>query len=348
MSATVQDSRRFGYSIPVTNATNADSIDQSSCVCGAINGKPKFQIGNTPWSVVDCLNCGTGRLTPAPNQQQLSEFYEHSYYGREGSKFRLGVEFAVRLVARRRTRFLTRHFPSGGRVLDVGCGRGVLLNNLAELGYEAWGTEISAEACRGVDPSVNVRIADSLRLAELGESLFDGIVIWHVLEHLADPAETIREAWRLLKPGGRLIVSVPNYGSLQARLAGAAWFHLDPPRHLFHFTVPALNDLLCREQFSVCSTHHFSLRQNPFGWVQSALNRTGLFPRNALYTMLQAESAVQGGLVRRFIQRCAWLAGMPIGLTLSVLAALMQTGATVHVVAEKPVETRRSVRRIPR
>ena len=119
-------------------------------------------------------------------------------------------------------------------------------------------------------------------------------------------------------------------------------------KHLFHFTVPALNDLLCREQFSVCSTHHFSLRQNPFGWVQSALNRTGLFPRNALYTMLQAESAVQGGLVRRFIQRCAWLAGMPIGLTLSVLAALMQTGATVHVVAEKPVETRRSVRRIPR
>ena len=65
----------------------------------------------------------------------------------------------------------------------------------------------------------------------------DQVIVWHVLEHLDEPRATVAEIRRITRPGGRLIVAVPNYSSLQARWAGAAWFHLDLPRHLHHFPV---------------------------------------------------------------------------------------------------------------
>src|SRR5262249_61124371 len=67
---------------------------------------------------------------------------------------------------------------------------------------------------------------------------------------------------------------------------GAAGLPLVPPRHLFHFRVAALRRLVAEAGFEVESEHHFSLRQNPFGWIQSALNRSPRLPRNGLYALL--------------------------------------------------------------
>ena len=76
-------------------------------------------------------------------------------------------------------------------------------------------------------------------------------MIWHVLEHLHDPKGALLEARRILRPGGRLVVAVPNFSSLQARWAGAAWFHLDLPRHLWHFPLAALRRLLADCGFEI-------------------------------------------------------------------------------------------------
>jgi SAM-dependent methyltransferase len=345
------DKVTFDYALPVTSLQGpVAGASEVACVCGDRKGHSAYQVEDTPWSIMNCSTCGMGRLTPPPAADELASFYRDSYYGREGSKFRFGVELAVRYVARRRTRFLARSFRRGGRILDIGCGRGVLLNHLSDLGFETWGTEISREACQGASSKIRMRIADSLPKAAFEDSMFDGIVIWHVLEHLPNPQQTIKEAFRILKPGGRIIVAVPNYGSLQAKWAGAGWFHLDPPRHLFHFTVDALDSLLQRNGFGVLSRHHFSLRQNPFGWVQSALNRTGWFPRNELYSMLQAEPSgrLSSSPFKRLVQRLLWATGMPMGLALSVMTALLQSGATFHMVAEKPVQSTRQISRLPR
>ena len=131
------------------------------------------------------------------------------------------------------------------------------------------------------------------------------------------------------------MVAVPNLSSIQARWAGSTWFHLDLPRHLFHFPLPGLRRLLEECRFTCQSEHHFSLRQNPFGWVQSFLNRNRSLPRNSLYTLLQRKQSEAKPFTRliRFRLRLAYMLGMPIGLMLSVLAAMVRNGATVHVVA---------------
>ena len=225
-----------------------------------------------------------------PGREELRGFYPEQYYGEPGTKFQPLVERLVRVVGERHISFLTRLLAPGARVLDLGCGRGVILGPLADRGFEVHGVEISAEAARGADPRAEIRIASPLRDAGYEAEFFDEVVIWHVLEHVDDPRGTLEEVARILRPGGRLIVAVPNFSSAQARWTGAAWFHLDLPRHLYHFPLAALEELLKSTGFAIASVHHFSLRQNPFGWIQSVLNRFGGLPRNGVYTLLHRRS----------------------------------------------------------
>ena len=285
-----------------------------------------------------CSDCGLGRFEPMPDAATRLAFYPAEYYGLLGAKFQPFFERLVRWLAARHTALLTRGIPPGARVLDVGCGRGVMLGRLADRGFEAHGVELRPEALEGIDPRVHVRVAPRLADAGYPDAHFDEVVFWHVLEHLDDPRGALAAAHRWLKPGGRLVVAVPNHSSLQARLMGAAWFHLDPPRHLYHFPLPALERLLCDVGFRIDSRHHFSLRQNPFGWIQSLENLSPRLPRNGLYALMYRRAS--GGPLpfdarTRFWLRLGLVIGAPFAVGASVLEAALRSGATVHVLATR-------------
>jgi SAM-dependent methyltransferase len=295
-------------------------------------------VESTPARLVVCEGCGTGRLHPLPDRELVRSFYPPAYYGDLGTKFVGPIETLVRLVGARHARFLARGLRPGARVLDVGCGRGVLLSTLADRGFEAHGVEVSPEAARGADPRARIRIASELAEVGYPDAWFDGVIVWHVLEHLRDPAATLSEIARVLRPGGRLVVAVPNFSSLQARWAGPAWFHLDLPRHLYHFPLSALRRLLERRGFEIRSEHHFSLRQSPFGWIQSWQNRRAGLPRNGLYTLLyQRGPSERPAFTAR--DRRALVAGLVLGaapaLAATALETALRSGATVHVVARR-------------
>jgi SAM-dependent methyltransferase len=315
------------------------AIETPPCpVCGATRSLPRFEVSGVASCVVQCGSCGLGRFDPMPGADEIRTFYPDEYYGEPGAKFQPLVERLVRLVGARHIRFLCRGLPAGARVLDVGCGRGVLLAALADRGLEVHGVEHSAEAARGADPRAEIRLATYLDEAGYAAGYFDEIIIWHVLEHLDDPRRFCREAHRLLVPGGRLIVAVPNFASAQARLCGSAWFHLDLPRPLYHYPVKALCSLLRDHGFTVEGEHHFSLRQNPFGWIQSAQNRIPGLPRNGLYTLMHRR-AQRGpepfGAGTRWLLWLILSALAPFALALAVVEALLGSGATIHLVARK-------------
>jgi SAM-dependent methyltransferase len=309
--------------------------------CPACRGEeawPRFAVAGISSPVVVCVRCGLGRFHPIPEPEVVRGFYPDEYYGEPGTKFQPLVERLVRLVGERHIGFLSRNLAPGARVLDVGCGRGVLLGPLADRGFEVHGLEISSEAARGADPRAEIRIAAKVADAGYEESAFDEVIIWHVLEHMSDPRGTLDELHRVLKPGGRLVVAVPNFESAQARWTGAAWFHLDLPRHLYHFPVSALRAMLSKVGFEVISEHHFSLRQNPFGWVQSILNRVRSLPRNGLYALLHRRSANEPlpyDTRTRFWLWLLLLVGTPLGLLATIAETIARSGATVHVVARK-------------
>jgi SAM-dependent methyltransferase len=206
-------------------------------VCRASTACDRFAVEGVAAPVVVCEGCGVGRFEPMLAPAEVAEFYPDDYYGEPGLKFHPLVERAVRWIGARHVRFLSLGLPPGSRVLDVGCGRGVVLGALADRGLEVHGVEMSAAAARGADPRAEVRHRRDLAEAGYPElALRPGADLARARARRAAARDARRGAGGSC---GRAVGSwsaVPNFASRQARWSGAAWFHLDLPRIS---TVPA-------------------------------------------------------------------------------------------------------------
>ncbi len=150
--------------------------------------------------------------------------------------------------------------PRTGRLLDVGCGSGTGVGDLVDAGLEVWGVEIDDRAAQ-VARTRGVRtVCDDFTAADLPESYFDFVRMWHTLEHLADPVGALSKARRLLRLGGILIVGTPDISSLTSRIFGRRWYHLDPPRHLVVFSSGGLIQAIEEAGFEVTSISNWSDR----------------------------------------------------------------------------------------
>ena len=305
-------------------------------VCDLKDAAPVFQEeGGEPGvaRLVRCRGCGLAYLDPQPDPAEMAPFYAPDYYGGPEAKFEPWVESLRDVVARARARRLARGLPPGARVLDVGCGDGRLLAAFAALGHPGTGTERTGDhPCPGgAAAGLEIRSGD-LPDAGLPAASFHLCVYWHVLEHLHDPLASLVEAQRLLVPGGRLVVAVPNFESLQAAWAGRDWFHLDLPRHLFHFTPRSLAALLVRAGFRVQRVGHYALEQNPYGILQSALNRAGR--RRAAFNLLY--DSLKGirrdvSTAGRLALHIAFVLGMPVAACLATIESMIGRGGTIEV-----------------
>jgi SAM-dependent methyltransferase len=217
-------------------------------------------------------------LRDLPAEEQVAAFYQDAYYRREdGRRFPALMEAAVSWFRTRRAREVGRRCPIGGAVLDVGCGRGLILAELKKRGYRVYGTQLSRTAAEIIRSRLGIDVFVG-ELADAGyePSSMDVAMLLHVLEHTRDPLGTLRTIHSLLKPGGRLLLEVPNAGCPTAQHYGLDWLHWDIPHHLYHFDAAGLRRILGAAGFDIESTRTFSLEYGPFGVAQAWLNR--LFP----------------------------------------------------------------------
>jgi SAM-dependent methyltransferase len=154
-----------------------------------------------------------------------------------------------------------------GRLLDFGCGSGAFLDRMRRHGWQVTGVEVSDTVAQRARGQLGVPVlAGSLPNAELDDASYDLVTMWHSLEHVHAPLPVLCEASRLLGPGGKLVLAVPNLESAAFRWCGAAWVGLDLPRHLTHFTPHTLCLMLDRAGFEPVSIemvrHSSWLRQS--------------------------------------------------------------------------------------
>jgi SAM-dependent methyltransferase len=284
--------------------------------------------------LVACTRCGLVFQRERPTESELDAAQSEAY-GVPQRRFTAPVEAGVRLLHRARVRRASTLLPPGGRVLDVGCGRGLFLALLRERGFSVRGTELSAATARNADPTVPIDVGD-LEPGRYPPGSFELVSIWHVLEHLREPDRTLRAAHEALVPGGRLLLAVPNFGSWQARFGGELWFHLDLPRHLFHFTPETFAHLLRESGFEIERLSTGQWEMDPFGWLQTALNRTGLRP-NALYDTLRNQPAARRDLPAwlRLAMLALFAPGMALALPLSALARIAGRAGTLIAIARR-------------
>lgn len=220
--------------------------------------------------VVECAGCKLLRLFPRPTPEELSRYYPENYWYDPGADTADKLaESWRRFVLRDHVRFVRKALeglPENGKVLDVGCGGGLFLREMNLAPDRAFGLDFSVNAA-GVAWSTNgvPAACGALTHAPFRAGSFSLITMFHVLEHLYDPIAYVEAAHRLLAPGGRLVVQVPNAHCWQFVLFGEAWNGLDIPRHLIDFKESDLVSLLDDCGFEVVRRKHFSMRDNPAG-----------------------------------------------------------------------------------
>lgn len=130
----------------------------------------------------------------------------------------------------------TRHRNSGS-LLDVGCGWGQLLKLAGDHGYDAMGLEASAGVAEIARRAFDVKVTvGSFPLTELNGRSFDVVVLSHILEHLPNPVEALKEAARILRPGGIVAIAVPNFDSLMSRIKRDKWQGIKADQHVWQLT----------------------------------------------------------------------------------------------------------------
>ncbi len=306
--------------------------------CGGERVSKAFDADEPGFCVARCRDCGLGRTCPDVPDSDILAYYPQTYYGRGNVRFNRLFEAMTRLFQRRRARVLVR-LVAPGPVLDVGCGRGFLLKYLQGLGYEPHGVELSDLAAAHARQRLGLDVqTDDFLQSRHEAGRLRAVVFWHTLEHFRRPQAALARARELLAPGGFVAVAVPNSESLQARLFGRHWFHLDVPRHYFHFGTRSLRSLLEAEGFRVVKLDHFCFEQNPYGWLQSFYNALGFTP-NLLYALLKNESARTMRLRRHPVQLALTALLLPVllpaSLALTLLEATLRAGGTIEAYAVK-------------
>lgn len=179
---------------------------------------------------------------------ELLEYYPPGYYRVAGSR---PLAWLANLRVRNRARAIEWRARKG-TVLDVGCGRGTLLLELQRRGWQVLGMDWNADNAAAVSMDLGVSVVGGPRaLSSLPSASQDVVSLFHVLEHEDDPRALLAELHRLIKPGGRLLVAVPNANSAARSLFGRCWAGYDFPRHRQVFTPTSLRDALTRGGFQI-------------------------------------------------------------------------------------------------
>lgn len=223
------------------------------------------------WSLKGCSNdqCGLVWLDPMPTEADIGKAYRAYYtHGSESVSVptwltgvtRAGIRLlnvlafplAIRLRHERykaSTAYLTNATP--GSLLEVGCGDGGYLDRMRSLGWCVEGVEVDEQAIHIAAIRFGLKVhLGTLEQVNLAEAAYDAVVLRHVIEHVHDPIGLLKECFRVLKPGGSLLVITPNIRSLAHRRFGQDWRGLEPPRHLHLFSSRTLEAVAQRAGFA--------------------------------------------------------------------------------------------------
>jgi SAM-dependent methyltransferase len=237
-------------------------------LCDVDNTKLLFVGEERDWgtgeffNIVRCNKCGLVYVNPRPDEVEIKKYYPPEGWPR--AKEKIDFEAATinnqpwRKVMKLRTAHLLKYIKNG-RILDVGCGDGFFLKYLEEKGWKVCGVEPGEVGARYAREVLGIEVfTGNLEDANFPDNCFDAVSLYAVFEHLPDPIKTLKEIKRILKPGGILFISVPNFGGLESRIFRERWLAVKAPTHLYHFTPFTLYQVVSKAGFQVLEIKHIS------------------------------------------------------------------------------------------
>lgn len=218
-------------------------------LCGADDARTLFEAGKAQLNrIVECRQCGLmyadPRIRPAdqdvvkdydPNVTGDPEAYDPGRYDKE--------RFQVRDYSDTR-QYLASLYPGRGKLIELGCGMGFLLKTFADDGWDVTGIEPDRGFCRFMEEGLGLKaIPAILEESGIADESVDVVIMLHVIEHVPDPLATLQAIFRVLKPGGHLVMETPRYDGLMFKLLQHRERSLSCDGHIYFFTTPTLRRL---------------------------------------------------------------------------------------------------------
>jgi SAM-dependent methyltransferase len=203
---------------------------------------------------------------------------------------------------------------------------------LKQQGFRVLGVDFSSEAARVADAENGVRVV----VGSLGEAAFPGqsfdvVTLFHVMEHVTNPRDVLAEVSRILKPGGTIVLQVPNIESWQFQIFGAKWYGLDIPRHVIDYSKSAMLKLLLDSGFVPRRVRDFNLRDNAPALVSSLFPSLDPVSRAVRHRKRNICESVAVAWTRHLIYLLLVVGAYPI----AILESAFGRGATVMIEAVK-------------
>lgn len=189
---------------------------------------------------------------PQPSLDVLPKYYESDDYISHTDGKRSLFEKVYHIIKsyslKKKVQLINSFHPQKGRILDIGSGTGDFLATAKANGWLITGLEPSEKAKNN---AISKGVSFENDIKSIENQSFDVITMWHVLEHVPDIEQQIKELKRLLKPNGTIIIAVPNFKSFDANHYREFWAAYDAPRHLWHFSKISIEKLFARENMKL-------------------------------------------------------------------------------------------------
>lgn len=245
-----------------------------------------------------CLSCHGVFLGNPPND--LSSYYQLEYYAIPS------LERLQQVADKDRNKInVVLRFAAGGHLLEVGPAFGVFAWQAKQAGFLVDVIEMDTRCCAYLKHTLGVTVTQSDNPVAAIESLpqHEVIAIWHVLEHLPEPLAFLRAAAENLKPGGVLVIAMPNPDAWQFKLMGRHWPHLDAPRHMTLIPQAWLSRQAAElglERVYLTSDDSDARSWNRFGWQRLLMNRfAGKLMQRAMFVLGYGLSLVMAPFDRK-------------------------------------------------
>jgi SAM-dependent methyltransferase len=238
------------------------NIHYSSCpVCDSRDIHPlltvkDYMVSNEMFTIWQCGKCSLRFTQDVPDKDSIGPYYKSDDYishtdtdkGLVNKLYQKVRGFTIN----QKTGLIKKHTGvNAGSLLDVGCGTGAFLQAMKSEGWKVTGVEPDSGARAIAKKQYSLDILAAENLFSLPEASFDAITLWHVLEHVHELHGYMEQLRSLLKPSGKIFIAVPNYQSGDADTYRLKWAAYDVPRHLYHFSPAAMNELITKHQMSI-------------------------------------------------------------------------------------------------
>jgi 2-polyprenyl-3-methyl-5-hydroxy-6-metoxy-1,4-benzoquinol methylase len=303
-------------------ACGSDDARELLCAPDHFNGLRRS------YALLRCPHCALVWLQNSPSPSDMPQHY--------GSEYDAFIKTATDSESGEHWRNVTttlQRFKRGGALLDLGCGCGSFLATLDHQAWQLYGVEMSADSADAARKRTGAEVfTGDILAARFPAGHFDVITCLHVLEHVYDPVAVLRRAWSWLKPGGILLVEVPNIDAAERKLFRSFWYPLELPRHLYHFSSRSLRHLAAligyREQHVIARRVSFFEHSSRYV-VDASMRRLGI-ARPPLGTGPPATLAWR--VIRKALR-------LSVLLLISRTIALFGEGQIIEAVLQKPTES---------